>query len=369
MIELAKHIEYLLLENDCVIIPDFGGFIAHNQPSYYDEVEHVFMPPIRTIGFNPQLSMNDGLLVQSYMQAYHTDYSDAIRIISGKVKELKEILYTEGFFELTGIGTLNYNIYRTYEFYPKENGVLSPALYGLGSFLMTPLSVETVEDPAQIDDHRGEDVDSSSEKVVRMLPDWLGNAAAVAIAVVMFFILSAPVENTHIDEGNYASLGSISLFEEIRSHSFATTVINAGQEETEVSKKAEQYPKVVKVEKVAPAVKVEEPTKAIVEVQGKSKAVAKKDVKPAVEPQPIKRKVRAQQFHIIVASLTTSSDAERMLREYKKAGYTGASILGNKDRFRIALCSYEDKTMAYNKLNELKQTDAFKNAWMLTSKK
>jgi hypothetical protein len=58
-----------------------------------------------------------------------------------------------------------------------------------------------------------------------------------------------------------------------------------------------------------------------------------------------------------------------MLREYKKAGYTGASILGNKDRFRIALCSYEDKTMAYNKLNELKQTDAFKNAWMLTSKK
>ena len=90
MIELARHIEYLLLENDCVIIPDFGGFIAHNQPSYYDEVEHVFMPPIRTIGFNPQLSMNDGLLVQSYMQAYHTDYSDAIRIISGKVKELKE---------------------------------------------------------------------------------------------------------------------------------------------------------------------------------------------------------------------------------------------------------------------------------------
>ena len=25
MIELARHIEILLLENDCVIIPDFGG--------------------------------------------------------------------------------------------------------------------------------------------------------------------------------------------------------------------------------------------------------------------------------------------------------------------------------------------------------
>ena len=26
MIELARHIEILLLENDCVIIPDFGRF-------------------------------------------------------------------------------------------------------------------------------------------------------------------------------------------------------------------------------------------------------------------------------------------------------------------------------------------------------
>ena len=34
MIELARHIEILLLENDCVIIPDFGGFIAHYQPVY-----------------------------------------------------------------------------------------------------------------------------------------------------------------------------------------------------------------------------------------------------------------------------------------------------------------------------------------------
>ena len=31
MIELAKHIEVLLLENDCVIVPGLGGFIAHSE--------------------------------------------------------------------------------------------------------------------------------------------------------------------------------------------------------------------------------------------------------------------------------------------------------------------------------------------------
>ena len=64
MIELAKHIEYLLLENDCVVIPSLGGFIAHYQPAHYEESEGIFLPPIRSIGFNPQLTMNDGLLVQ-----------------------------------------------------------------------------------------------------------------------------------------------------------------------------------------------------------------------------------------------------------------------------------------------------------------
>ena len=74
MIELSKHIEVLLLENDCVIVPGLGGFIAHKRQAAYSIQKGEFMPPLRTIGFNPQLIMNDGLLVQSYMQAFNTDF-------------------------------------------------------------------------------------------------------------------------------------------------------------------------------------------------------------------------------------------------------------------------------------------------------
>ena len=93
MIELARHIEILLLENDCVIIPDFGGFIAHYQPARYIKEENLYLPPVRTIGFNPQLTINDGLLAQSYMQAHHTDFPDATRMIEEEVAGLKEQLY------------------------------------------------------------------------------------------------------------------------------------------------------------------------------------------------------------------------------------------------------------------------------------
>ena len=73
MIELAQHIEVLLLENDCVIVPGLGGFVAHYTPAMRVAEENVFLPPTRIIGFNPQLKMNDGLLVQSYMAVYDTD--------------------------------------------------------------------------------------------------------------------------------------------------------------------------------------------------------------------------------------------------------------------------------------------------------
>ena len=42
MIELTKHIEILLLENDCVIVPELGGFITHYQPAHYEESEGVY---------------------------------------------------------------------------------------------------------------------------------------------------------------------------------------------------------------------------------------------------------------------------------------------------------------------------------------
>ena len=64
MIELAQHIEVLLLENDCVIVPGFGGFVAYYTPAMRVE-GNTFLPPTRTPSLRPQLKLNDGLLVQS----------------------------------------------------------------------------------------------------------------------------------------------------------------------------------------------------------------------------------------------------------------------------------------------------------------
>ena len=82
MIEnLARHIEWLLGENDCVIVPGLGGFIAHYTPARRIEAENRFLPPTRIIAFNPRLKINDGVLVQSYMQVEGVSWGASVSCV------------------------------------------------------------------------------------------------------------------------------------------------------------------------------------------------------------------------------------------------------------------------------------------------
>ena len=100
MIQLGRHIEILLLDNDCVIVPDFGGFVAHHVSARYDEDDHSWLPPMRTLGFNAQLRINDSLLAQSYVNAYDISYPEALRRIEDEVEELKQLLANEGCYTI-----------------------------------------------------------------------------------------------------------------------------------------------------------------------------------------------------------------------------------------------------------------------------
>ena len=379
MIELTKHIEILLLENDCVIVPELGGFIAHYQSACYEEAEGVFLPPVRTIGFNPQLTMNDGLLTQSYMQAYHTDFPDASRKIAKTVNKIKNTLYSEGVVNMQGIGDLYYTIHKTYEFHPAPNGILSPALYALESFSISPLAAKTEEKPfipaTESQPFEWED----TPKTKRLVPHWLSNTVAIAVAVILFFILSVPVENTYIDKGNYASLGTDCLFDAIRSQSMATA-LTASEPSEEPQKKKEVAPIAVKVEKVASAVE----NKTIAETETPAPEVKKPEVvkketttpkaETATKAETAKKQekkvaaTKRAKYHIIVSSLTSASDAQQFIKKYKQQGYNEVSVIEGNGRFRISLYSFAERSSAQEKLNELKKMNSFKEAWMFTSK-
>lgn len=319
MIELAKHIEVLLLENDCVIVPGLGGFIAHKRQAAYSIQKGEFMPPLRTIGFNPQLIMNDGLLVQSYMQAFNTDFPDATRRIEKTVAEMKDQLYQQGQVTLNNVGTIYYNMNGGYAFEPAAASYFTPSLYGLEGFTLPQLQPLPVSSPKPLVPEILEE--TSKPKKHFSLRHLTRNVVAIAAAVCLFFVLSVPVENTYMDDANYASLGSISMFDAIRNQSVATSIQTTPH--TVVAQKAVKKqtgekrvrnnvntlkPVVVKTEKIAaaPAAKTVVAKTATAKAETKAAKLSKQ-----VSTQPAASKKTA---YIIVASLPTSDDAQRELK-------------------------------------------------------
>ena len=136
-------------------------------------------------------------------------------------------------------------------------------------------------------------------------------------------------------------------------------------------------PIAVKVEKIVPFTEANQREQEIEKKVQLKKEIESKDnkfecvqekQKDLFQEKKVDSQVNNKSFHIIVSSLTSDSDAQRMIREYQKKGYKNASVIQSNGRFRISLFCFADKLMAYQRLNELKQMDAFKNAWMLTSK-
>lgn len=384
MKELARHIEVLLLENDCVIVPGLGGFIAHNKAAEFKDSANVFCPPVRTIGFNPQLIINDGLLAQSYMQAYDTDFPDASRKIESVVSQIKDSLYKNGQAELENIGTLYYTMAGVYGFEPYQNAFFSPSLYGLGSFSISPLSElkpvkETTVEPRIMIETVSSCEEDRKEKAKQrhIIKRMAEHAVGIAAAVILFFVLSVPVENTYLDNSSYASLGAETMLDAIRSKSMATTSLetkdikqnNATNRRNNVNTLRPVAVKSVKVEKAEP--KASKEVKLLPAVAKKEVIKAesvKAETKSTKEVQKSKSSQNKGMF-IIVASLPTMQDAEKELAKFKKQGYNEATILASDNRYRIALYRFTDKSKAYEKINELRKDEQFKTAWLLNKSK
>lgn len=89
---MHKFIEYisdLLFLHDCVIIPDFGGFICNYKSAYIDEGSGMICPPTKDVLFNRNLTHNDGLLVNWIICKEKISYEKALSQLTLFCEDLK----------------------------------------------------------------------------------------------------------------------------------------------------------------------------------------------------------------------------------------------------------------------------------------
>ena len=327
-----------------MILPGLGGFIAHHVDAHYDEEDRLFLPPYRTLGFNPQLTLNDSLLVQSYVEAYDLSYPDALRQVETEVAELKDILHTQGEYEMNGVGTLRVNIEGNYEFEPCEAGILSPEEYGLSDLsfkrlkdtmplnetpvvtVNMPMEDEMVEEeqtPALLDFTDNEE-DEHRAVVIKM--SWVRNAVAIAAAVACFFLLATPVANSNLGTKTMSQLQGNIIYK--------------------------LMPKDSNMTPAQPVNEVKEVKDTVAEDK-KTNNVSEK-----VEEQ------KKETYCIVLASQVKRSNAEEFVEQLKKRGFDDARISIDNGTLRVICGGYDNQSEAYSHLNKIAADIEFADAWV-----
>ena len=96
MEKLVKNITRLIAHHNCVILPGVGAFLAHKVPACYNAAEKIFMPPHRSLGFNPLVVVDDALLLSEYMNSGKLSYEEAATALSKDIDTLRSNLSATG---------------------------------------------------------------------------------------------------------------------------------------------------------------------------------------------------------------------------------------------------------------------------------
>ncbi|WP_367617705.1 SPOR domain-containing protein [Segatella copri] len=373
MIEINRHIEILLLSNDCVIVPGFGGFMAHHVDARYDGTDNMFLPPLRTVGFNPQLTMNDSLLVLSYVETYDMSYPEALRRIEDEVAEIRQTLENEGKYEVDNVGILSLNEDGNIEFEPHEAGILTPDFYGLGGFDMMPVAQLTageeanankaatsktaaptteskpnanlVEMPAKpmqkekeaavnnsvfINDDEEEE---TSAEFISIRKSWLRNLAAACIAIIAFFTISTP-------------LGAPTM---------QKSQIDTGMLNRIMPKEIDQMEKAKELVVNGDGTKLMETSENAAQNAGNTAQNANQDAELSLP---------STYYSIVLASRVTKHNAANYAERLQGKGFKQARVLITENNVKVIYGTYNSESEAHAALKNLRDNEAFADGWI-----
>jgi len=132
---IANYISDLLYRYECVIIPDFGGFVTNVKSAKLNTQTNTFYPPYKAISFNSNLIQNDGLLVNYIAKAEKCTYNQAISILEKTVNNWKRSLDIDKIIEIDRIGSLTLNNQNKIVFEPQLSINYLIASYGLSNVI------------------------------------------------------------------------------------------------------------------------------------------------------------------------------------------------------------------------------------------
>lgn len=338
---VEKIIVDLLYKYDCVIIPEFGGFIAQRKSAVFHPMDYTFDPPKKVVGFNSDLVHSDGLLAHEIAKKNNISYSEAIDAINQTVNDWKKIISSGKVLEIESLGSFkiaNSNI----EFMPNKN-----LNFSFDSFGMYPVKgqyiLRTNKEENQVKEQK-----SSS---------WTSYVAAIGFALLIggsgFFA------NDNIIQPQLSSV---------------LPLLNTNTITTEPKKEIKPVAPVVDINTIETSTpKVEETNSVTEEPVQEVKEIVSEEIKPT-ENKIVENKVSENKpevatqsdseeidlsikpYRVIGGSFKLYSKAMQHRAYLKRKGFDRAVIIGKVGKFyMVAYDTFDNATDAKNYKRELER--------------
>lgn len=347
MLRIVGHIESLLLRNDCVIIPRFGGFVLREVQASFEETGAMFCPPHKEISFNTNLRHTDGLLAESYMQVYDVDYGNASEMLERDVEALEKCLREEKRLDCGKIGSFRLGDEGQLIFTPGQSALWNASFYGLETYHFPKLEPLPAEKPEMRVETRKPEKDVIYIPVNRRL---LRVVAGAAAACALFFLVSTPVK-----EVNPAAYTASFVPREMMAVSMTRT--DVPKEATVDLAKAET------TGEVNDELVMEKPKEMAPEVEPSGKAEVAKA--PEVKSAPaVKRKM----FHIIIASFPNEQQADEYISTVDRQVCTGVDKITRDGKCRVYAARFDNREEAERYQAALRKHEKYKDAWLFISR-
>lgn len=299
--EISQYIREILLLNDCVIIPEFGGFVANYKPAKVENNQ--FFAPTKEVAFNNKLVSNDGLLINFISEAEGIDYFSAKLKLESFVDETLLNLEKKRNVYFEGIGYLHYDSRENLQFEPQLKDNLLVESYGLQSFTYEKIYQRQMPKPAaKIDYHEPVPVIFQQRRIKKL-------AIAIPLLIAMAII---PMKHNN----EYLAKSDIGMWETL-----------------------------TQTTPVAP--------------------VAIQEQVPAETETPqITNEVVEQKYFIIGGSFKSEENANKYINQLKEQGYEGKNLGVFNGLNRVAMVGFATMQEAQRTLNDMLAKNPTCGVWI-----
>jgi cell division septation protein DedD len=349
---IEKYIPKLIEEQNEVILPSFGAFVATLAPS--EIVGKNIVPPHLKVVFFPKITSDKAHVLKKTVilneKISESDYDD---FYFAFLEQIQEAVSEKGFYKFQGLGILHKKYNGDWEFEADNAAGLFSQAFGLPVLHKTPVKpLQTVSAEAERPDNTDAHTDevhaenNAGEKAgaqhahteeKRTNPAmWLILIPVMAVGALMFYLFSNNTPDKII----------------LKDEKAAQTT-----DSTKTGQKTDLNPDENKV--------AQSNSQTVKEGNSESKPADTKENKTETKPAENTAATSSEKFYVIVGSVKTEAQAKQFLQKLKNQGFNAPEYMLNEanGQYRVAAAAAVDKTESDDKKKAV--VKFYKDAWIL----